>query len=133
MATKQNPVTETTTTAEPTALPFVFRQVVRIDTAEGKRVRRVRNVVVPAEGFDAAPMLAESTLATMLAECKADGCDMSTVFANLYPPVGYKHSGTVSKGFGVAADGSVQWVGREHKAGEPVPAAKAAKATEAKA
>lgn len=112
----------TETTGE---LPFVFRAVLRATLDDGRRVRRVRNFDVLPDAFDAAEMLAESVHVEMRKAAQAEGADMASVYVATLPPSGYKVRGGVSRGFGIAADGSVQWVSRTHKAGDPVPAEKA--------
>jgi len=84
---------------------FAFRAIIRGNLPSGARVRRVRNVQCPAG--DIMPALA--ALEVIQAEItKTD--KLTNVFATVYPPVGYKLTGALSKGWAVAADGSIERV-----------------------
>lgn len=116
--------TDNTTQADDAALRY--RAIVRGNDANGTRVRRVRTYLATpgTEGEGA-----EKHCADMAAEF--GGLDAPNVYATVYPPAGVRVDGSVSKGFGVDDKGNLQWVGRAHKAGEPVPTKPAEVATPA--
>lgn len=84
---------------------FAFRAIIRGNLPSGARVRRVRNVQSPAG--DIAPVL-EALPAIEAEITKAD--KLTNVFVTVYPPVGFKVNGQLSKGWRVAADGSIERV-----------------------
>lgn len=96
--------------------------------ANGAILRAVRSVEVAgddvAECMQNAMALGE---AGVFAEMAAGRKFVETTTTTIYPPVGLLCRGGVSKGFGALPDGSIAFVSRTHKAGEPAPAAVVAK------
>lgn len=72
---------------------FAFRLVVRGTNTEGVRVRRVRTI--EADSYEAAWLAFE-------AEQKAMAKGLDDLHLSVYPPVGWKLDGTLSRGFEVA-------------------------------
>lgn len=84
-------------TTNQTQVTAGFRVIVRGLNADGARVRKVRTI-------QAVDMAAAADAAGPVAEEMSAG--LTEIFFNVYPPVGEKCDGTLSKGFALV-DGKV--------------------------